>query len=147
MSVGWRVAGASLTYCLAMLAAGWCLGPIRVLLVEPRSGPVVAVWLEAPFMLSVILLSARWASRRFRLAGDVPARLSTGLTALGLVLVAELVGNLGLRNRGPVETLQSLMSIAGLPTLALYLVALLAPWLTGGAITTAAPHAREKQSP
>ncbi|MBI1407437.1 MAG: hypothetical protein GC145_15095 [Caulobacter sp.] len=127
-----RIVAAAMLFGLAMLAAGWLLGPVRVLLIEPRLGSVAAVWLEAPIMLAVILVSARWVSRRFRLAGDLAARLTVGSLALALVIAAELAGALALRGQAPAETLAALLAPAGLPVLGLYLVVLLAPVLVGG---------------
>jgi hypothetical protein len=39
-------------YFLAVFAVGFILGPIRVLFLEPRFGPVVAVLCEAPFLVA-----------------------------------------------------------------------------------------------
>lgn len=44
-------------YFLAVFAVGFVLGPIRVLLLEPRFGPVIAVLCEAPFLIAAFVVA------------------------------------------------------------------------------------------
>ncbi|MFN8910213.1 MAG: hypothetical protein ACK5YW_13120, partial [Betaproteobacteria bacterium] len=48
-------------YFAAVFGTGFVLGPLRVLWLEPRLGVRAAELLEAPFMLSAIVLAGRWA--------------------------------------------------------------------------------------
>ena len=43
-----------------MFGAGFLLGPIRVLLLEPHIGALWAVAIEVPLLLVVMVLAARW---------------------------------------------------------------------------------------
>jgi len=59
--------------------------------VVPRLGERTAELIEAPLMLAVTIVAARWVVRRLAVPAVVPQRLGMGLTGLGLLLVAELV--------------------------------------------------------
>jgi hypothetical protein len=72
-------------YFAACFAAGAVLGPLRVLLLEPRLGMAASVALEAPLMLAVAALSARAVLRRW--PGVSP--LAVGVVGLTLLLAAE----------------------------------------------------------
>jgi hypothetical protein len=82
-------------YFALTFAAGWVLGPIREFWVIPRLGRTVGFVLEAPLMLVVSVLVARWVVRRFAAPPTLPTRALVGLVALGMLLVAELLGAWG----------------------------------------------------
>jgi len=88
---------AAITYFAIVFGAGFVLGPIRILFVVPHLGERVAELLEAPLMLIVIVLAARWVVRRFQLPARPVFRLGVGLIAFGLGLVFELALILKLR--------------------------------------------------
>lgn len=92
-----RVTGAGLVYFLMIFGAGFVLGPIRVLWVVPRLGERTAELLEAPIMLAVIVVAARWVVRKLAVPPALSARLGTGVLALVLLLVAEFTLVLPLR--------------------------------------------------
>ncbi len=83
----WTAAAAAVYFAL-VFGAGFILGPIRVLAVAPRVGERIAELLEAPIMLTVIVLAARWIVGRFGRSGS-PSWPGVGLLALGGVLAAE----------------------------------------------------------
>ncbi len=89
------IAGA--VYFLLVFAAGFVLGPIRVLWLVPKIGERAAEILEAPIMFAVIVVAARWIVRRFALAGTVGKPLLVGAIALALLLAAEFGVVLGVR--------------------------------------------------
>lgn len=92
-----RVAGAGLVYFLLVFGAGFVLGPIRVLWAVPRLGTRAAELLEAPIMLAVIVVAARWVVRRLSVPPAVSARLGMGVLALAFLLIAEFTLVLPLR--------------------------------------------------
>ena len=47
-------------YFALVFAAGFVLGPFRILWAVPRFGERIAALMEAPIMLVVIVLAARW---------------------------------------------------------------------------------------
>jgi hypothetical protein len=65
----------------------------------PRLGARVAELIEMPFMFVVIVMAARFITRRFSLPASVPARLGAGLLALGLLLAGEILLAVVLQNR------------------------------------------------
>ncbi len=76
-------------YFAIVFGAGFVLGPIRILFVAPRFGDRTAELLEAPIMLAVIILAARWVIQYLSVASSFSNRLGMGLLGLGLMLVAE----------------------------------------------------------
>jgi hypothetical protein len=86
-----RLIKAALAYFALVFGAGFLLGAIRVPFLVPRLGERVAELIEMPFMFAVIVLSARFITKRFALPRAPSIRLGTGLLALGLLLGAEVV--------------------------------------------------------
>jgi hypothetical protein len=84
-----QVLKAGAVYFALVFAAGFVLGTIRVLWVVPRFGERTAELMEAPLMLVVTILAARWMVRRFAVPPVPWRRLGTGLVALGMLLAAE----------------------------------------------------------
>ena len=112
---------AAMLYFLTVFAAGFLLGPIRVLLLEPWLGPLAAVLCEAPVMIAAMFLAARWAVRRH----DVPNgedRIVMGAFAFGLLILAEFSGSVLLRGDPPAAYLQHLTTPAGLVSLVLFVL-------------------------
>jgi hypothetical protein len=81
---------AAAAYFCTTFAAGFLLGTMRTLLVEPKTGALGAVALELPLMLAVSWIACGWALRRFEVESGFSPRLVMGLVALALLLVAEL---------------------------------------------------------
>jgi len=65
-----RVALAILLYFGVVFGAGFLLGPIRVVWLEPRLGLIVATACEAPFLLMAMLVAARWVPRVLNIRRD-----------------------------------------------------------------------------
>jgi hypothetical protein len=93
-----KILKAGALYFAAVFGAGFVLGPIRILWVVPRFGTRLAELIEMPVMLMVIIVAARWISRRLALPPAPATRLGMGGIALGLILIAEF--SLVLRLRG-----------------------------------------------
>ncbi len=100
-------------YFALVFAAGFALGPIRVLWAVPRFGERVAELLEAPVMLTAIVLAARWTVRRFGAPKTFHPLLGVGLVALALLLTMELTVVLTLRGLTLSEYLRSRDPVAG----------------------------------
>ena len=80
-----------------MFGAGFVLGPIRVLWVVPRLGTRAAELLEAPIMLAVVVVAARWVTRKLAVPPAPSSRIGMGVLALALLLIAEFTLVLPLR--------------------------------------------------
>ena len=76
-------------YFATVFGAGFALGTVRVLLVAPRVGERTTELMEAPVMVAVSFLAARWIVRRFALPPAPSQRLAVGLIALVLMLAFE----------------------------------------------------------
>lgn len=77
-------------YAGLAFAAGFALGVARVLVLEPRLGPLGAVIVEGPPMLAISWLAARWIVGRWMSRARRERRLLMGVVGLGLLLLAEL---------------------------------------------------------
>jgi hypothetical protein len=92
-----QILKAGALYFALVFGAGFALGTLRVLLVAPRLGARTAELIEAPFMLAVTFLAARWTVRRLAVPAARAPRLGMGGVALGLLLAAEFTLVLGVR--------------------------------------------------
>ena len=81
---------ASVMYFAMVMGTGFVLGAIRLPLLVPRLGERVAELLEMPVMLLVVIVAARYVVRRFSIPPQPRARLLIGVSALILVVFAEL---------------------------------------------------------
>lgn len=78
-------------YFALVFGAGAVLGTVRVLWLVPRFGTRRAELMESPVMLVVIILAAEWIVRRSDFEATLPARLCIGVTALVMMVAAELI--------------------------------------------------------
>jgi membrane protein implicated in regulation of membrane protease activity len=73
---------AGLCFALAF-GSGLVFVPIRILWIVPAVGTRMAELLEAPLMLVVIILAARWVTRRIKVPPTASRRLVMGGMAFG----------------------------------------------------------------
>lgn len=118
-------------YFAIVFGAGFVLGPIRVLLVEPQVGVQTAELVEAPVMLLVIVLAGRWISQWLLAGRGSAARLAVGLPAAAGVLVADFAVGVGLRGRAVGQVLFDRDPVPGAVYYALVGLFGLMPWLAG----------------
>jgi len=85
-----RAAAAGAAYFLILFLAGFMLGTLRVLVIAPRLGDVLAVLLELPLMLAASWLVCRSLIRRMAVPADSVSRLLMGLTGFVLLMLAEV---------------------------------------------------------
>lgn len=107
-----RTLKAGLVYFALVFAAGFLLGLVRVPLLVPRLGVRFAELLEMPLMLLVIVCSARYVVRRYRLL-HWRSRLLVGVIALSLLAAAELLFAALLRGQTPAEYVASRDPVSG----------------------------------
>lgn len=79
---------AALAYVLPVFAVAFCLGVLRVTLLQPALGPFLAVALELPVILALSWVVAGRVLRRWPFA--LPRRLATGALAFAFLMLAEL---------------------------------------------------------
>src|SRR6266404_4169419 len=87
-----RALKAGVIYFLLVFAVGWILGPIRELWAVSHLGRMAAMLSEAVIMLIAMIVAARWVIRRFDVPRTLPATISMGLIAIGLLFPAEIAG-------------------------------------------------------
>lgn len=136
MSVGGvrtaRIAAAGATYFALAFAAGFVLGTIRVLAIVPRVGERAAELLEAPLMLAVVVVAARFVVRRFVPEASPGARLAVGLLGVTLLLAVEFTVVLSLRSLSPAEYFASRDPVSGVVYVALLVAFAAMPALVRG---------------
>lgn len=86
-----RTYAAALTYFVLTFAAGFALGTIRVLLVVPLVGELIAVLVEVPLMLTIAWLACGWTLQRFQVPATTTDRLVMGSVAFALLMIAEVI--------------------------------------------------------
>jgi hypothetical protein len=91
------VTRAALLYFALTFGTGFVLGPLRIVLLEPRVGARAAELLELPVMLGVTFLAAHWVARRLGVPAATGPRLGMGFGAATLLLVVEFALVLPLR--------------------------------------------------
>lgn len=126
-----RTLSLALLYFACVFGAGFVLGPLRVLVLEPRIGARAAELVEMPVMLAVIALAAAWIARR--VAPDLRAaqRIGVGVLAVALVLVADTAVGVFLRGMTVAQVFLDRDAVAGLAYYASLVVCAVAPWVAG----------------
>ncbi len=87
----WTALRAACLYFLAVFAAGFLLGTVRTLWLEPALGALHSVLAELPFMLLLSWMACGMVLRRVAVAPDTRSRIAMGSFALLLLLAAEAV--------------------------------------------------------
>ena len=122
-----RVTLAMLFYFGLVFGVGFLLGPIRVLWLEPRFGPIIATACEAPFMLLAILVAARWVPSVLNIRRDPKTLVLIGVGSLVLLQIADF--SIGwLRGITPKEQLVRLLTGQGNIYAALLALFAIMPW-------------------
>ena len=80
---------AGVFYFAFVFGAGFVLGTVRTLWVVPRVGTRLAELMEAPLILVVTIVAARWIVRHLAIPYLASTRLGMGGIGLSLLLVTE----------------------------------------------------------
>ena len=124
-----RIVAAALLYFAIVFGVGFMLGPIRVLVLEPRLGELWATACEAPFLLAAMVLAARWVPRATRLEVHFAPLSLMGLLALMLQQLSDFAVGIGLRGLSISQQLAHFTTPQGLIYAALLLAFLAMPVL------------------
>ena len=122
---------AGLAYFALVFGAGFVLGALRVSFLVPRLGERVAELSEMPVMFAVVFLAAGFVVGRFAVPPSTSARLGTGLLALALLLAAELLLAVVLRDRSLADYVASRDPVSGSVYLAMLVLFALMPLFVG----------------
>lgn len=85
-----QVVAAGLLYFAVVFAAGFALGILRTLVLEPWLGALTAVAVELPFILTLAWLACGRILGRLRIAARPGARLAMGAIAFACLIAAEI---------------------------------------------------------
>jgi hypothetical protein len=89
--IDWRAASrAGIAYTLGVFVFAFVVGTIRVTLVAPRVGELLAVILEAPIVLAFSWRVSMWCIRRFNVRRDSRTRVLMGAVAFSSLMLLEL---------------------------------------------------------
>lgn len=100
-------------YFALVFGAGFVLGTIRVLLIVPIVGTRTAELLEAPLMLIVVIVSARWVVRYLDVRPTAASRLGMGGMALTMVLMLDFTVVLWIRGLSFSQYTEAFDPVAG----------------------------------
>ncbi|MBX9925285.1 MAG: hypothetical protein K2Y05_02905 [Hyphomicrobiaceae bacterium] len=126
-----RTALATLLYFCAVFGAGFVMGPIRALFLEPQFGPLIAVSIEAPILLIAIILAAKWAPAAAGAPTQPVAVIVIGLGALALQQIADVAVGVLMRGMTVTEVYGQFARPDGWVYAALLVVFAVMPWLRG----------------
>ena len=123
----------SAVYFAIVFGAGFVFGTVRVMWLVPAVGVRMAELTELPLMVAVVVVAARWVNRRFLAKRDQPARLIVGVTALVLLLLAELIVGVIILGLTPRDVFLSRDPVSGTAYYLSLCVFALMPWWLGRA--------------
>jgi hypothetical protein len=123
----------SVVYFAIVFGAGFVFGMVRVMWLVPAVGVRIAVLTELPLMVAVVFVAARWVNRRFLAKRDQPARLIVGVTALVLLLLAELFVGVIILGLTPRDVFLNRDPVSGTAYYLSLCVFALMPWCLGRA--------------
>jgi hypothetical protein len=118
---------AGVAYFAVVYAIGFLLGTVRVLLLAPLVGETMAVLFEAPIMLLISWIAARWSSGTFSVPAKLTPRLVMGGFAFVLLILGELAVSTLVFDRSWEGTAAAYRSPAGLLGLLAQLIFALLP--------------------
>lgn len=85
-----RPGTAGIAYTLIVFAVAFVVGAVRVTLLTPRVGALLAVLVEAPIVLAVSWQVSTWCVRRFGVPAVPGARTRMGVVAFVTLMALEL---------------------------------------------------------
>ena len=114
-------------YFAIVYAIGFLLGTVRVLVLSPRVGETTAVLFEAPVMLFISWIAARWSSSRYSVAAKLQPRLAMGAIAFALLILGELAVSSLVFGRSLPATVATYASLPGVVGLSAQVIFALLP--------------------
>jgi len=122
-----HLARSGVTYFALVFAAGFVFGILRQLVLVPLIGATVAVAVEAPMILAVSAVVARWRVKA--VDADASDAVAIGMIALVLLLVAEALLAGPVRGWDFGQWLRHFSEPDGTLSLLLYLAFAAMPWI------------------
>ena len=126
-----RALTAGTAYFLALFALGFVLGTLRVVVVAPQFGPIIATTAEVPVMLAAAFIVCRWALRRWQVPSEAAIRWAMVVWFLALLFTFETLLGALLLGRSQTEQWGALLTPAGLIGLSAQIIAGVLPVFVG----------------
>jgi hypothetical protein len=123
-----KIVLSAITYFAMIFGAGFLLGPIRVLMLEPRVGVRVSELIEAPIMLLAILVIGRWIGCKQCRLMPIPSVLGVGLLTAMMILTADVAVGVILRGMTIVDVFVKRDAVAGPVYFVLVALTAVTPW-------------------
>lgn len=120
---------AGTAYFAIVFGAGFLLGTLRILVVAPKLGESVAVTLELPIMLALSWVACRWVTARFDVPEKWTIRLSMGVYAFAVLMLAEPGISILMLGRSVTEHLERYAELPALLGLAAQVLFAFFPWV------------------
>lgn len=86
----WPTITASIAYLGIVFSAAFLLGVVRILIIAPWLGAMLAVMVELPIVLAVSWVASRWAIQHYAVPDAITSRLAMGGLAFVMLMVLEL---------------------------------------------------------
>jgi hypothetical protein len=127
---GMRILWAAFLYFAIVFGTGFVVGPVRVLVLEPRLGALAAVLIEAPILVAAMIIGAKLVLRRVGVVrpGEL---IAVGIVALLLQQVADVALGIVLRGMTIGDPWSHFLTTPGLAYVALLTAFALMPWVVG----------------
>lgn len=105
---------AGVIYFVGVFALGFLFGGIRLMLLQPLMGETIAVAVEVPIMLVLAWMLCARAINMSKISTSWTDRLTMGLVALSLLLLAEFGLSIAMFGNQLVDYLESYTTLPGL---------------------------------
>lgn len=100
-------------YFIVVFSVGFLLGTIRVLVLVPKLGEMLSALIELPIILTASWIICGWVITRFSVARVWQSRLTMGVTAFGLLMLAELLLSIIIFENGIGQHFNTYLSLNG----------------------------------
>ena len=129
-SIDWRAASwAGFAYTLGVFVFAFAVGTIRVTLVAPRLGTLLAVIIAAPIVLAVSWRVSLWCTQGFNVSRDARARILMGAAAFAILMLLELGFSVLVFGETVSHYLGKYTSTTGVIGLAMQVCFAMLPWI------------------
>ncbi len=130
-----RVLIAGVLYGSICLLAGVALGPLRLLVLEPRIGATLATLCEAPFLLVVMFYSSRLLTRWMNFGGQGSVLFGIGLIGFCLLAGADAFVGRAVRGLSIQEQINNFYTAPGVIYGVLLLTVMLMPTIADATVS------------
>jgi hypothetical protein len=122
-----RALTAGTAYFLILFALGFVLGTLRVVVLAPQFGQLIATTAEVPVMLAAAFYVCRWSVRHWQVPSESAIRWAMVVWFLALLFTFETLLGALLFGRMPTEQWAALATLVGMLGLCAQIIAAILP--------------------